>query len=116
MTINGEVRSQDAPFLIRSLLQSVYARGLAWEFVKQHWQTMQRLYPGSGYRRMYEGIPALVSPEWERDVHAFFAEHKITLGGKTLEQYFEQLRVAVAFQEREAEALAAYLGRLIKPR
>jgi len=116
MTINGEVRSQDTPFLIRSLLQSVYSRGLAWEFVKQHWQTMQRLYPGSAYRRMYEGIPALVSPEWERDVHAFFAEHKITLGGKTLEQYFEQLRVAVAFQEREAEALAAYLGRLIKAR
>ncbi|PYM70661.1 MAG: hypothetical protein DME10_19105, partial [Candidatus Rokuibacteriota bacterium] len=67
-------------------------------------------------RRMYEGTPALVSPEWERDVHAFFAENKITLGGKTLEQYFEQLRVAVAFQEREAEALAAYLGRFVKTR
>jgi len=116
MTINGEVRSQDAPFLIRALLQSVYGRGLAWEFIKQHWQTMQRLYPGSAYRRMYEGTPALVSPEWERDVHAFFAENKITLGGKTLEQYFEQLRVAVAFQEREAEALAAYLGRFVKTR
>src|SRR5438093_8112589 len=116
MTINGEVRSQDAPFLIRGLLQSVYGRGLAWEFIKQHWQTMQRLYPGSAYRRMYAGTPALVRPEWERDGHAFFAENKITLGGKTLEQYFEQLRVAVAFQEREAEALAAYLGRFVKTR
>jgi puromycin-sensitive aminopeptidase len=116
MTINGEVRSQDAPYLIRSLLMSVYSRGLAWEFVKANYETMARLYPASAYRRMYEGLPALVSPEWERDVHAFFAEHKISLGGKTLEQYLEQLRVAVAFQEREAEALQGYLGRYSKPR
>ena len=60
---------------------------------------------------MNEGISGLVSAEWERDVRAFFADNKIDLGGKTLQQYLEQLRVAVAFQEREAEALAEYLSR-----
>jgi puromycin-sensitive aminopeptidase len=64
---------------------------------------------------MYEGISALVSAEWERDARAFFAENKIDLGGKTLQQYLEQLRVAVAFQEREGQALAAHLSRQ-KPR
>ena len=49
--------------------------------------------------------------EWERDVRAFFADNKIDLGGRTLQQYLEQLRVAVAFQQREAEPLAAYLSR-----
>ena len=111
MTVNGEVRSQDAPFVIRTLLTSVDARGLAWEFVKAHWQAMARQYPESAYRRMYEGVPGLVSAEWERDVRAFFADNKIDLGGKTLQQYLEQLRVAVAFQQREAEALAVYLSR-----
>ena len=111
MTVNGEVRSQDAPFVIRALLTSVEARALAWDFVKGHWQEMSRQYPESAYRRMYEGVPALVSPEWEQDVRAFFADNKIDLGGRTLQQYLEQLRVAVAFQQREAEALAAYLSR-----
>ena len=111
MTVNGEVRSQDAPFLIRTLLTSVDARGLAWDFVKGHWETMARQYPESAYRRMYEGVPALVSAEWERDVRAFFADNKIDLGGRTLQQFLEQLRVAVAFQQREAESLAAYLSR-----
>jgi len=111
MTVNGEVRSQDAPFLIRTLLTSVDGRSLAWEFVKGHWESMARQYPESAYRRMYEGVPALVSAEWERDVRAFFADNKIDLGGRTLQQYLEQLRVAVAFQEREAEPLAAYLSR-----
>jgi puromycin-sensitive aminopeptidase len=111
MTLNGEIRSQDAPYVIRSLLVSVYSRGLAWDFVKRNWQTMARQYPESAYTRMYEGISGLVSAEWERDVRAFFADNKIDLGGKTLGQYLEQLRVAAAFQEREAEALAAYLSR-----
>jgi puromycin-sensitive aminopeptidase len=111
LTINGEVRSQDAPFLMRALLTSVYARGLAWDFVKEHWEAMARQYPASAYRRMWEGITALVSADWERDVRSFFESRRIVLGGKTLEQYLEQLRVAVSFQEREAAGLAAYLGR-----
>ena len=111
-TIDGQVRSQDAPFLMRSLLASVYGRGLAWDFLKEHWETMARQYPGSAYRRMYEGVTALVSPEWERDVQDFFASRAITLGGKTLEQYLEQLRVAVSVQARESGTLAAYLGRM----
>ncbi|HET8577795.1 MAG TPA: M1 family metallopeptidase [Methylomirabilota bacterium] len=115
-TLDGEVRSQDAPFLVRALLTSVYSRELAWEFVKANWETMARRYPGSAYRRMYEGITALVSPAWEQDVEAFFMGHRIELGGKTLDQYLEQLRVAVRFQGRESEPLGAYLAKATKPK
>jgi puromycin-sensitive aminopeptidase len=110
-TLTGEIRSQDAPFVVRALLASVHGRGLAWEFVKAHWETMRRLYPPSAFRRLFEGVTALVSPAWEAEVRAFFPAHGIVLGGKTLEQYLEQLRVAVRFQEREGPALAAYLRR-----
>src|SRR5262245_46695855 len=110
-TINGEIRTQDAPFVVRTLLMSVHARELAWDFVKQHWDQMDRLYPKHGLRRMGEGVIGLSTPELERDVHAFFVNRKITLGGKTLEQYLEQLRVAVALREREGDALATYLRR-----
>jgi puromycin-sensitive aminopeptidase len=109
-TVSGEVRSQDAPYLVRALLAGVYSRGPAWEFVKAHWETMGRQYPVSAYRRLYEGVTALVSPAWEAEVRAFFPAHQIELGGKTLEQYLEQLRVAVRFQERDGAALARYFG------
>jgi len=109
--MDGEVRSQDAPFLMRALLGSVHGRELAWEFLREHWETMARVYPGSAYRRMYEGITALVSPHWESEVQEFFRSRGIVLGGKTLEQYLEQLRVAVRFQGRESAALGAYLSR-----
>jgi puromycin-sensitive aminopeptidase len=111
-TISGEVRSQDAPFLVRVLLQSVYSRELAWEFVKANWAAMEKQFPArSGLRRMCEGITGLATPELEADVKEFFASRKIDLGGKTLEQYLEQLRIAVALGEREGAAIEAYLLR-----
>ncbi len=58
---------------------------------------------------MCGGIVGLATSELEEDVRSFFISRKIDLGGKTLEQYLEQLRVAVAFRERESAALRASL-------
>ncbi|MGZ8381678.1 MAG: hypothetical protein ACXW4C_08480, partial [Nitrospira sp.] len=73
--------------------------------VKANLDHMDRLFPKQGLRRMCGGIVGLATPELEQDVRAFFAIRKIDLGGKTLEQYFEQLRIAVSFREREGSAL-----------
>jgi puromycin-sensitive aminopeptidase len=108
--VNGEIRTQDAPFVARAVLVNVHGREIAWAFVKEHWDTMDRLYPKHGLRRMCEGITALVSRDLEADVRRFFDERKIDLGGKTLAQYLEQLRIAVSLREREGGNLAAYLG------
>jgi len=114
-TINGEIRTQDAPFVIRSLLMSVYGRERAWNFVKANWDTMDRMYPKSGLRRLCEGVIGLATPELERDVLAFFAERKIDFGGKTRDQYLEQLRVAVVWRERDRAVLRHYLTRFAAP-
>jgi puromycin-sensitive aminopeptidase len=110
-TINGEIRTQDAPFVARSMLMLVHSREAAWAFVKKQWDTMDRLYPKHGLRRMAEGVIGLATRELEADVHRFFQERRIELGGKTLEQYLEQLRVAVALREREGAALTRALAR-----
>jgi hypothetical protein len=108
-SINGEIRTQDAPFMVRMVMASVYGRDLAWDFVKREWDTMDRLYPKNGLRRMCEGITGLVTSELERDARRFFEERKIDLGGKTLEQYFEQLHIGVTLRERDGKALTQYL-------
>jgi len=110
-TINGEFRTQDAPFVARSLLLSVYGREAAWDFLKTNWETMERQYPKAGLRRLAEGVTGLATPELERDVHAFFQAWRPQFGGKTLEQYLEQLRIAVRLRERESATLATYLAR-----
>ncbi len=109
-TINGEFRTQDAPFVIRTLLGTVHGRSAAWHFVQDHWDDMSRLFPVTGLRRMCEGVSGLATPQWEAEVHRFFRERRIDLGGKTLQQYLEQLRIAVALREREGANLRAYLA------
>jgi puromycin-sensitive aminopeptidase len=109
-TINGEIRTQDAPFVVRSMLLSVYARELTWDFVKRQWDTMDRLYPKHAMRRLAEGVTGLVTHELEADVHTFFAAKNPQFGGKVLAQYLEQLHVAVTLREREGAALSAYVA------
>src|SRR5207247_1252457 len=112
--INGEIRTQDAPFVVRGMLMSVDIRELAWGFVKAHWDTMDRLYPKHGMRRLAEGVTGLATPALEEDVHRFFAEKKPQFGGKVLQQYLEQLHVAVVAREREKAALSAYLSKFAR--
>jgi puromycin-sensitive aminopeptidase len=112
-TIDGEIRTQDAPFVVSAALGNVYGREAAWKFVKTNWDEMDRLFPKQGLRRMCGGIANLATPELEQDVREFFISRKIDLGGKTLDQYLEQLRSAVAFRERVQSSLLQHLNHLI---
>jgi puromycin-sensitive aminopeptidase len=93
------------------LLMTVHGREQAWDFDKKEWDRMDRLFPKTGLRRMCEGVIGLATPELERDVRRFFEDRKIDLGGKTLEQYLEELRIAVTMRQRDGQALSAYLAR-----
>jgi hypothetical protein len=70
---------------------------------------MSRDYPVVGLRRLFEGTIGLARAEWEAEVKAFVEERRLSLGGKVLDQYLEQLHLAVRLREREGAALRAYL-------
>lgn len=107
LTINGEVRTQNAPYLMRGILLNEQAREKAWAFMKARWEEMLRLYPDNAIPRMCEGIVGLVTPEFEADVREFFAKHPVKQGAKQIEQHLERLRVAVLCQERWKVVLRA---------
>jgi puromycin-sensitive aminopeptidase len=108
-TLSGEFRTQDAPFVLRTLLMTVHGREAAWQFIKANWDAINRLLPEVGVRRMMEGVIGLTTPELERDMNQFVRDRQVDLGGKTLAQYLEQLRIAVSLREREGAALHEYL-------
>jgi puromycin-sensitive aminopeptidase len=110
-TVSGEVRSQDAPYLMRSLLMNTDGRERAWAFMQEHWQEMIRQYPDNAIVRMCEGIVSLVTSTLEAEVNQFFAAHPVKQGTKTMEQHLEKLRIAVACKQREAANLEAYFAR-----
>lgn len=108
-TINGDIRTQDGASVISALLTTRHGHEQAWEFVKEHWATLEQRFPPNGLRRMFGHLASRGSRARERDVHRFIKRHHIDLGGKTLAQHLEHLRIAVVFQERHAAELSIYL-------
>ena len=105
LTINGEVRTQNSPYLMRGILLNKSARVKAWAFMKAHWQEMLRQYPDNAIPRMCEGIVGLATAELEADVRDFFARHPVKQGTKQMEQHLERLHVAVTCRERWRDLL-----------
>ena len=104
MTLNGEVRTQNAPFLMHSLLANPVSRYESWDFVRKNWDTMMQKYPDSALPRMCEAVSGLL--DRQQEVNAFFEQHKPRLGHKIIEQHLERLAVAVKFRDREGHQLA----------
>jgi puromycin-sensitive aminopeptidase len=107
MTVSGDVRTQNAPYLMRTILLNKDAREKAWSFMKAHWEEMLRQYPDNAIPRMCEGVVGLVTPQLEADVKSFFARHPVKQGAKQMEQHLERLRIAVACKERWKDLLQA---------
>jgi len=105
LTVNGDVRTQNAPYLMRGILLNKQAREKAWAFLKSHWDEMLHQYPDNAIPRMCEGIIGLVKPDLEADAGEFFAKHPVKQGAKQMEQHLERLRVAVACQFRWQDQL-----------
>jgi puromycin-sensitive aminopeptidase len=110
MTLNGDVRTQNAPFLLLLLLSNRDVNEQAWEFVKGEWESILERFPDNTISRFLGGVTALNTPELAADVTAFLADHPVPQGARTVEQHLERLRVNVALRAREADAVAAHLG------
>jgi puromycin-sensitive aminopeptidase len=107
-TLGSEIRSQDAPYLIRSVFANREGSELAWAFLKQHWDELLARFPENAIPRMCEGVTALTTPELETDVKQWFAMHEVKQGGKQIDQHLERLHMGVLFRRREAANLSAY--------
>jgi puromycin-sensitive aminopeptidase len=110
MTVNGEVRTQNAPYLMQRILGNVVARQEAWEFFQKNWDKFIEQYPQNTIPRMSEGVTYLVDPVIEKQVIEFFKNHKVKQGGKTIDQHLEKLHVAVLFKQREASNIASAIS------
>jgi len=100
LTLHKDVRTQNAPYLMRALLLNRKARVQAWGFMKERWDEMLKLYPDNSIPRMCEGIIGLVDPILEAEVNDFFARHPVKQGTQQITQHLERLKIATRCQKR----------------
>jgi puromycin-sensitive aminopeptidase len=106
-----EVRSQDAPFLIRLLLVNREAGPATWERIVAAWDDFPKKFPSNTLPRMLDGVRALCSPpEFAIGVTSFIDANPLAAGSRTVEQILERLTMSVSFGQREGPTLAATLA------
>jgi puromycin-sensitive aminopeptidase len=97
-----EVRTQNAPFLVASLLGNRVGGTTAWEFLKEHWSAFAERLPDNLVPRMIQGTTNLLAPDVAADVRAFVQSQPRLRDNKVVQQAMEQLEINVAFAQREA--------------
>jgi puromycin-sensitive aminopeptidase len=109
MTVSDEIRTQDAPYVVRRAMTNRDHGRLAWEFVMSEWDTINERFPSNSIARMLEGIRSLSRPHEAQEIFPFFETHEVPQGDKILAQHLERLEVNVALRMREADHLAEHL-------
>ena len=96
--MSGEVKTQNAPFLLRQCIANRRHGSAAWRFVRQHWDEANERFPSNTIVRMIDSVKLLNDPATAADVQGFFAEHPIEQAAKTLDQVLERQRVNTALE------------------
>ncbi|NCG24914.1 MAG: M1 family peptidase [Actinobacteria bacterium] len=107
--LDGTIRTQDGPYLLRNALHNREAGERVWQRIKDNWDDINERFPSNSLSRMLEGITALDTDAGVADVAAFLAEHPLPQGEKQIEQLQESQRVNAAFRVREVDRIGQTL-------
>jgi len=109
LAFSGDVKSQDAPFLLARCIANKNHGDIAWAAVQENWTYANDTFPGNTIVRMVSTITTLNTEALETQVNAFFSEHPIPQATKTLEQALERQKVNVALRSREGATILTAL-------
>jgi puromycin-sensitive aminopeptidase len=109
LSLSGDVRTQDAPYLLRETLTNRDNGPAAWAFVAANWPEIERRFPANSLARLVGGVRQVREAALAREVAAFLAEHPIPQGELQVRQHVERMAVNVALAERESARLSAAL-------
>ncbi|MBY0359155.1 MAG: M1 family metallopeptidase [Candidatus Obscuribacterales bacterium] len=108
-TLNGQIRVQDAPAILRNLFFNREGGDITWSFVHNNWDKLVAAYPLQGIIRLCEGITALSGLGLDEPIKNFFKTHAIKGSEKAVSQYLEMLEIANAIAKREQANFNALL-------
>ena len=110
LAASGEIRSQDAPFLLSRAESNREVGEIAWAYVRDHWDELVPRFAASNVIHLAQGARFLTEPDQVTDVQSFFAEHDIPQNRLSLLQAMERQRLLAALRDRAAPELAERFG------
>ncbi|HUF99747.1 MAG TPA: M1 family metallopeptidase [Ilumatobacter sp.] len=112
LALSDEVKTQNAPFLLRLCIANREHGEQAWKFVRQHWGDVNARFPRNTISRMVDTVKLLDRPTQVADVQGFFVEHPIEQAMQTMEQILERQRVNADVRARSTGPLTNLMSEL----
>ncbi len=109
LTLSGDVRTQDAPYLLGETLTNRDNGPMAWAFVAAHWDQIEARFPANSLARLVGGVRSVRERALADEIRAFLDAHPIPQGDKQVRQHIERMGVTVALAERESARFTAAL-------
>ncbi len=107
-----EVRTQNAPYLLRRAIHQSVLGARAWSFVTERWDELTDRFPSNSLPRMLEGIRTLSDPSVADDVTRFIHNHPLPTGTQQVAQHLERMGVTVAAAQRVRDEIGRTPGML----
>ena len=91
--MSGNVRMQDAPFLIGGVWHNINGREIAWKFIKQNWKEIVKKYGEGGHflSLLLSPLGNHIKAKDVEDSKKFFKNHVAPGADRTLEQSYERI-------------------------
>ena len=110
MMLGSEVRSQDAPFVISSVMAQPGAAGPVWRWIEDSWDRIVERFPSTLLIRILEATAGFTDAGVAKAVHRFFDSHDLPVSAIRTGQMLERMDVNVALAGRLTGAIAPVLG------
>jgi puromycin-sensitive aminopeptidase len=95
-----EVRTQDAPYLLRRALHNPSQGRTAWGHLTMRWDEAVERFPASGLPRMLEGIRSFAEEDLGAEVARFLDAHPLDTGMQQVRQHVERMQAGVLAARR----------------
>ena len=109
LSLTDDVKTQDAPHLVKNLLSTTAGRERGWQFVKKNWQTMEKRFPVHLFPRVIKGTTALVTQRDVEDLSAFLSSHPIRSGSRVAAKVLERVKLNARVNKKSSKELQEWL-------
>ncbi|HEY5578192.1 MAG TPA: ERAP1-like C-terminal domain-containing protein, partial [Acidimicrobiia bacterium] len=109
LTLTGDIRSQDAPFVVSRLLYNRRLLGEGWRLVRDNWDQMVATYPPVIFHHVLDYLYAMSEPGWASDATAFLEGREYPLSDQYLPRRLEELRIHRDLRARDGGRVARFL-------
>jgi len=107
--LSPDMRSQDSPYLLSSIMQRPTSEKQAWSFVQEHWTGIQKLGGPYGAAAIVQATGAFCDAGLRDEVQTFFKDHPAPGAERSLKQSMERANYCIDMRNQQQAPLAAWL-------